>query len=69
MTDLPPVVACTTCGAKIVFVRTEAGKPMPCDASMRTVITPAGKTVRGWESHFSTCRDAEQHRKVREPRT
>lgn len=64
MTQLPPVVPCSTCGAKIVFVRTENGKHMPCNASMRTVLTPEGKTVRGWETHFATCRDAEMHRKA-----
>jgi len=68
MSDLPPVVSCSTCGAKIVWVKTENGRPMPCNASMRTIVTPEGKTVRGWESHFSSCRDAEMHRKAKEPK-
>lgn len=64
--ELPPVVACSTCGAKIVWVRTEKGARMPCNSGMRTIITPEGKTIRGWESHFANCRDAEQHRKQKE---
>ena len=60
---LPPVVECSTCGKRIVWVQTENGKRAPCDARMLTITTPEGKTVRGWESHFATCRDAELHRK------
>lgn len=61
--DHPPVVQCASCGARIVWVVTKNGKRMPCDASMRTIVTPEGVTVRGWESHFATCRNAEIHRK------
>lgn len=47
---------CKACGAKIVFIKTAAGKSMPCDAAAvtywknsrgkDTIITPNGETVR-----------------------
>jgi hypothetical protein len=44
-----PVKACKSCGAGIYWIRTAAGKAMPCD--------PDGT------SHFASCPQADQHRK------
>jgi hypothetical protein len=51
------VYRCRACGAAIVFVKTPAGKKMPCDvarvpytvdpAGKDTIITPSGETLRG----------------------
>lgn len=47
---------CKACGASIVWIATQAGKNMPCDAEQvtywkdakgkNTIITPNGETVR-----------------------
>lgn len=47
---------CKACGASIVWIATQAGKNMPCDAELfiywedkkgkHTIITPNGETVR-----------------------
>lgn len=81
---------CRTCGAKIVWIKTLAGKPMPCDAEGVLVVeesearekyvladgrvASARKAVPedrndstrtiGYVSHFATCPQAAQHRKV-----
>jgi hypothetical protein len=47
---------CQICGQPIVFQRTVSGKAMPCNARMITLLTIDGKTVRGYESHFASCR-------------
>ena len=57
---------CKTCGAEIVWVTTTAGKRMPLDITYKTVVTNDGKVVLGRESHFSTCPDADIHRKRKE---
>ena len=77
---------CKSCGAPIVWIRTRAGKAMPCDAqrvyivnrprgsakvvtddgfvlSGDVVTDPAEATVYGHISHFSTCPNADAHRK------
>lgn len=50
---------CRGCGKQIIFTRTTAGKPMPCDPGLvtftpgggpETFITPVGKTERGKRS-------------------
>lgn len=48
---------CSGCGARVVWVKTEAGKNMPCDPAFRNykidpsgkdkIVTPAGKVVTG----------------------
>lgn len=43
--------SCRSCGAAVIWIVTEAGKRMPVDASTR-------------ESHFATCPNAAEHRKV-----
>ena len=48
---------CAGCGARVVWIKTEAGKNMPCDPSFHNykidptgkekIVTPAGKVVTG----------------------
>ncbi len=50
--DIPagtPPATCRSCGAVIFWIKTAAGKSMPCDAD--------------GTSHFATCAFAAQHRK------
>ena len=54
---------CRSCGADIIWITTLAGKHAPCDKGFRNVTTVDGRTVRGHESHFSTCPNRDQHRK------
>ncbi len=57
---------CKTCGAPIVFIESaKTGKPIPCNEISVLVVTETGDVVRGRTSHFSTCPQAEQHRKER----
>lgn len=65
---------CKTCGAEIVWVVVPSGKSMPLDARATTqwVIDPEGaqggspraKPVQARASHFSTCPQADQHRRT-----
>jgi hypothetical protein len=58
---------CRTCGAKITWARTEAGKNTPLDfpGEKRVVIDEDGvaRVFDTFVSHFSTCPDAAEHRK------
>lgn len=48
---------CSGCGARVIWVKTEAGKNMPCDPALHNykidptgkekIVTPAGKVVTG----------------------
>lgn len=56
--------ACRSCSASIIWLRTRAGKKMPVDAATVTgseTMFEYGKHV----SHFSTCPNANKHRKPR----
>lgn len=71
---------CKTCGAKIVWVETEAGKSIPLDAEkvlggnvevegglvggIARVVKPEPDVLR-YVSHFATCPHARAHRKAR----
>jgi len=46
---------CKGCKAPIVWVRTEAGKNMPCEPKKVTFITTDGKTLWGYETHWGNC--------------
>lgn len=53
---------CSSCGAAVVWIKTEEGKKMPLDPKVLTVVAPNGKTTRGRQSHFSSCPEAKEHR-------
>jgi hypothetical protein len=55
---------CRSCGAEIVWIKTELGKWMPVDAD---TITEGDEVFDPGEhvSHFSTCPDAGAHRRPR----
>lgn len=61
---------CGTCGADIIWVKTINDKPIPLNPEMKTILVkalgsihPKYQTVRGRESHFATCPQANKWRK------
>ena len=54
---------CRSCGADIVWIETAKGKSHPCDPGLKTVLTPEGIFLKGNESHFKSCPDADLWRK------
>lgn len=64
---------CKSCGAEIIWAKTPAGKNMPLNADgekrflveggATQIITCRPIVVR--TSHFSTCPNADQHRRLR----
>jgi len=58
---------CKHCGGEIVWIELESGKLMPCNPRGITVITPDGKSVRGRESHFSTCPESRKSKQREHP--
>lgn len=74
---------CRSCEAEILWVKTQAGKNMPCDPTELghdemengdVLVTLDGyvrkvdksqslPNVKGYVSHFSTCKDADSWRK------
>jgi hypothetical protein len=63
-----PYVLCPTCHKQIHFVKTTAGKNMPCELNLKpgdsrvTLVTHDGRTVRragpsvtGYEPHWGYC--------------
>ena len=69
---------CRSCGAKIIWVKTEKGKDMPIDAEPvpdGNIVMSTGKAhvvkkdetfltgTKFYKSHFATCPHAAQHRK------
>lgn len=75
--QIPPEALgrCQSCGAEVIWVRTERGKRMPLDreesmerGALLFVIDDKGvahrsQTGRGYQSHFSTCPQADRWRK------
>lgn len=57
------MAVCKSCGAEIVWQMTGNGKMTPLDPPLLTITTERGEVVRGRQSHFSTCPDADKHRK------
>ena len=60
---------CSTCGAAILWVRTEGGKAMPLDAEPQKRVVLGARTglahvLDTYVSHFSTCPQAAQHRRT-----
>ena len=64
--DQIKMTACRACGQPIHFVETIKGRRMPCNQKKLTVITVMGDVVSGWETHFSTCPEANRFRKKRQ---
>lgn len=74
---MPDASTCRSCGAPILWVKTEAGKRMPIDAKpeRRVVLDPlavrlgadelTARVVDTYVSHFATCPNAAQHRKAK----
>lgn len=54
---------CKGCGAEIVWIKTKAGKAMPCDTNKVTIITDNGETVIGYTPHWATCPAAKTFKK------
>lgn len=59
---------CKSCGAPILWVRTEAGASMPLNlpAQPRIVLVPstgAARVMDTYASHFASCPNATEHRK------
>ncbi len=58
--------SCSSCGARIIWLRTAAGKGMPCEPDT----VPPGDlnfdAKLGHVSHFAMCKDRDQHRKREE---
>lgn len=73
MSELPTTIHCKGCGAEIVFLTTELGAKMPCDAKPLKVLVPVQphaypmiyQVENGYVSHFSTCPKADEFRKGR----
>jgi len=58
--------SCSSCGAKIVWFRTAAGKRMPVDeASTQPTDREDQLDLTRHKSHFATCPNANKHRRVR----
>lgn len=58
------ITRCRTCRARIVWLKTDAGKNMPTDAD---TVEPDDETFEQGRhvSHFATCPDSDQHRRAR----
>jgi hypothetical protein len=58
------IVRCSSCRARIVWLKTEAGKNMPVDAD---TVEPEDELFDSsrHKSHFATCPNANQHRRKR----
>lgn len=59
---------CKSCGADIVWKKTQAGKPVPLNPPEKRFIDQDGgrvyvMLVDTYVSHFATCPNAAQHRK------
>jgi hypothetical protein len=58
-----PMQTCRSCGAEIIWIRSEKGRACICDAKPVSGMTADGKVTRVWISHFATCPNAAAHRK------
>ena len=57
---------CRSCGARIVWVRLESGKRCPLDIEPKRGYLMTGdvpELIEIYETHFTTCPQADQHRK------
>lgn len=58
------ITKCKSCGAPIAWLRTEAGRSMPTDASSVSA-TDETFDPKKHKSHFATCPNANKHRRPR----
>lgn len=58
------ITRCKSCRARIIWLKTEAGKNMPTDADS---VEPGDETFDSDRhvSHFATCPNSVQHRRPR----
>ena len=69
-THHPFETRCRSCRKLIVWFRTAAGKRMPVDAETTKPTDRAEQLdLTRHISHFSTCPNADQHRRPRAPRS
>jgi len=54
---------CRSCGAPIVWVKTQAKKSMPVDAHTYDAEDGLAFNHKKHVSHFATCPNADKHRK------
>ena len=53
---------CRGCGAEIIFMKSQNGKPVPCNPKLETIVTVQGNVIKGYITHFATCPNASQFR-------
>jgi len=57
-------VACKECGQDIHFIEMKGdGHMVPCDTTLKKIITRNGNLVEGYRSHYATCTKATRDRK------
>ena len=58
------ITRCSSCRARIIWLKTEAGRNMPTDADS---VEAADQVFdhKKHVSHFATCAQADQHRKAK----
>lgn len=54
---------CKGYGREIEWIKTPAGKAMPVDAEVITIVTSKGEVVKGHTPHWATCPVAQQFKK------
>ncbi len=59
------IVRCSTCNARIIWLKTQKGANMPVDADSVEPEDQIFDAAGGHISHFATCPDAFKHRKKR----
>lgn len=59
------ITRCKSCRARIIWLKTAAGKNMPVDADTVEPDHDEFDAAKGHVSHFSTCPDANKHRRPR----
>lgn len=64
MTNLKTTATCRSCGAQIVWFKTDKGKNIPIDAH---TVEPGDEQLdlKRHAAHFSTCPFAKEHRRSR----
>lgn len=58
----PATCAGPACGRPIVWLKL-GGRPHPCDPAIVAIVADDGRIVRGRQSHYATCPNAEDFRR------